>query len=158
QSRYEPVDVINNQPEARFKFDSGRVHHTTVVGGEFSNERLSIQGYSGLTSELTTGPVAFASSGAPIVSVTNPPHTLLGSGTIQLAGNPLRYKVGTKAGYLMDTANYRDFIIFNAGIRYDDYHIRASNNTSSSLADNGITSHNASLLVKPMNIGSIYFA
>ena len=123
QSRYEPVDVINDQPEATFKFNTGEIRHTAVVGGEFSNERISIQGYSGLTSELTTGPVAFTSSGAPIVSVYNPPHYFYGSGTIQLAGNPLRYKVDTKAGYLMDTANYKDFIILNAGIRYDDYHI-----------------------------------
>ena len=66
--------VINDQPEATFKFNTGEIRHTAVAGGEFSNERISIQGYSGLTSELTTGPVAFASSGAPIVSVYNPPH------------------------------------------------------------------------------------
>jgi catecholate siderophore receptor len=158
QSRYEPVNVLNDQPEARIKFDTGEVRHTAVVGGEFSNERISIQGYSGLTSELTTGPVAFTSSGAPIVSVVNPPHYFFGSGAIQLAGNPLNYKVGTKAAYLMDTANYRDFIILSAGIRYDDYHITSHNNTSSTSASDGITSYNGSLLVKPVKIGSIYVA
>ena len=89
------------------------------------SEQISIQGYSGLTSELTTGPVAFTSSGAPIVSVINPPHNFFGSGVIQLAGNPLQYRVDTKAGYVMDTANYKDFIILNGGIRYDDYRIRS---------------------------------
>jgi len=158
QSRYEPVDVINDQPEARFIFNTGAIRHAAVLGGEFSNERLSIQGYSGLTSELTTGPVAFTSSGAPIVSVVDPPHYFYGAGTIQLAGNPLRYKVKTKAAYLMDTANYKDFLILSAGIRYDDYHINSANNTSSSSANDGITSYNASLLVKPVKIGSIYFA
>jgi len=158
QSRYEPVNVINDQPEARFTFNTGEIHHAVVGGGEFSNERISIQGYSGLTSELTTGPVAFTSSGAPIVSVVNPPHYFYGSGAIQLAGNPLRYKVDTKAGYVMDTASYKDFIILNAGIRYDDYHIRAANDTSSSSANDGIASYNASLLVKPVKIGSLYFA
>src|SRR5579883_317980 len=158
QSRYEPVDVINDQPEARFKFNTGAFRHTAVVGGEFSNEQISIQGYSGLTSELTTGPVAFTSSGAPIVSVYDPPHYFYGSKTIQLAGNPLRYKVDTQAGYLIENANYKDFILLNAGIRYDDYQISSANNTSSSLAHNGITSYNASLLVKPVKIGSIYFA
>ena len=157
QSRYEPVDVINEQPEATFKFDTGEIRHTAVVGGEFSNERISIQGYSGLTSELTTG-VAFTSNGAPIVSVYNPPHILIGSSPIQLAGNPLLYRVDTKAGYLLDTANYHDFIIVNAGIRYDDYHITAANNTSSNSADDGITSYNAGLVVKPVKIGSIYVA
>ena len=158
QSRYEPVDVVNDQPQATIKFDTGEVHHTAVVGGEFSNERISIQGYSGLTSELTVGPVLFSSSGAPIVSVYNPPHALTGSGVIQLAGNPLRYHVDTKAGYLLDTANYHNFIILNAGVRYDDYHIRAANDTSSRNANDGITSYNAGLTVKPVKIGSVYFA
>src|SRR6202044_3107429 len=107
------------------------------------NKQISIQGYSGLTSELTTGPVAFTSTGAPIVSVLNPPNYLYGGSPITLAGNPLKYKVDTNAGYLMDTANYHDFIILNAGIRYDDYHISAANNTSSNSANDGITSYNA---------------
>ena len=64
----------------------------------------------------------------------------------------------TKAGYVLDTANYHDFIIVNAGIRYDDYHIRAANNTSSQIPDDGITSYNVGLVVKPVKIGSIYFA
>jgi catecholate siderophore receptor len=158
QSRYEPVSVINDQPEIVFKFDTGEIHHTAILGGEFSNERISIQGYSGLTSELTTGPVAFTSSGAPIISVYNPPNDVYGSNPITLAGNPLKYKVDTNAGYLMDTANYHDFLILNAGIRYDDYHIGAANNTSSQAADDGIPSWNANLVVKPVKIGSLYFA
>ncbi len=56
QSRYEPVNVINDQPQITFKFNTGQIQHTAILGGEFSNERISIQGYSGLTSELTTGP------------------------------------------------------------------------------------------------------
>ena len=140
QSRYEPVTVMNEQPEATFKFNTGEVRHTAVVGGEFSNERINIQGYSGLTSELTVGPVLFTSSGAPIVSVFNPPHNIIGSGVIQLTGNPLNYRVGTEAGYLLDTANYHKFIILNAGVRYDNYHITAYNNTGSQRANDGITS------------------
>ncbi len=158
QSRYEPVNVLNDQPEARITFNTGELRHTAVLGGEFSNERISIQGYSGLTSELTTGPVAFTSSGAPIVSVVNQPHNFFGENPIQLAGNPLNYKVGTKAAYLMDTANYKDFLILSAGVRYDDYNIRSYNNTSTTSANDGITSYNASLLVKPVKIGSIYVA
>ena len=158
QSRYEPVNVINDQPQATFQFDTGAIRHTAIVGGEFSNERISIQGYSGLTSELTTGPVTFTSAGAPIVSVFDPPHYFYGSGTIQLAGNPLRYEVDTNAAYVMDTASYKDLIILNGGVRYDDYHIRAANNTAANAAHDGITSYNAGLLVKPVKIGSLYFA
>ena len=130
QSRYEPVDAINDQPEIRFKFITGQIRHTTTVGGEFSTERISIQGYSGLTSELTTGPVAFASSGAPIVSVFDPPLHSDWGGRNPLAGNPLVYHVGTKAGYVLHSMNYHDVIILNAGVRYDEYHITAANNTA----------------------------
>jgi catecholate siderophore receptor len=158
QSRYEPVNVLNEQPQITFKFDTGEIRHTAILGGEFSSERISIQGYSGLTSELTTGPVAFASSGAPIVSVYDPPNNVYGSNPITLAGNPLKYKVDTNAGFLMDTANYHDFIILNAGVRYDDYHITAANNTSLQSAQSGIPSWNVGLSVKPVKIASIYFA
>jgi catecholate siderophore receptor len=158
QSRYEPADVINDQPQATLRFDTGDIHHTAIMGGELSYERISIQGYSGLTSELTTGPVAFASSGAPIVAIADPPHEFYGSGTIQLAANPLHYKVDTSAGYVMDTANYKDVLIVNAGVRYDNYHVSAANDTSSRSADDGITSGNAGLVVKPVKIGSVYFA
>ncbi|HEX7711535.1 MAG TPA: TonB-dependent receptor [Sphingomonadaceae bacterium] len=158
QSRYEPVSVINDQPEAKFTFDTGPIHHVAIVGGEFSWEKLSIQGYAGLTSELTTGAVAFTSNGAPIVPVDNPPHVFTGSGTIALAGNPLRYKVDTQAGYLMDTASYKDVLIVNAGIRYDDYHITSANDASSRTATSGITSWNAGVVVKPAPNASLYFA
>ena len=112
-----------------------------------------------LSPNPTSGSVAFTSSGAPIVSIFDPPHCFyVGAGAIQLAGNPLRYRVDTNAGYVLDTANYHDFIIVNAGIRYDDYHITSANNASSQAADDGITSYNVGLVVKPMKIGSLYFA
>jgi catecholate siderophore receptor len=158
QSRYEPVNVIADQPQAIFRFVTGPVAHTAIAGSEFSNEKISIDTYTGLTSESTTGPVAFTSTGAPIVSVYDPTHYLYASGTAQLTGNPLRYKVDTRAGYLMDTANYRDRFIFNAGVRYDDYSITAANNTSSREADSGLTSWNAGLVYKPLKIASVYAA
>jgi catecholate siderophore receptor len=158
QSRYEPVDVIADQPQATFRFDTGQIHHTMVAGGEFSNERIDIDTYTGFTSELTTGPVAFTSAGAPIVSVTDPTHSLFGSGVAKLTGNSLRYRVNTSAGYLMDTADYHDLIIVNAGVRYDDYGITSSNNTSARSAHSGITSYNVGVVFKPMKIGSIYLA
>ena len=86
QSRYEPVDVINDQPEAPIKFDTGQSITQPSLEASFLTERIGIQGYSGLTSELTTGPVAFTSSGAPIVSVFNPPHILTGAGADPTSG------------------------------------------------------------------------
>ncbi|MEJ0049272.1 MAG: TonB-dependent receptor [Rhodospirillales bacterium] len=158
QSRYEPVQVLADQAQATFRFNSGAVRHTAVVGTEFSSERISIDSYTGFTSELTTGPVAFTSTGAPIVSVFNPTNFLFGSGVAKLTGNPLQYHVNTGAGFVMDTANYNDFIIVNGGVRYDDYKISAANNASSRTAHAGITSYNVGIVVKPTKISSIYAA
>ena len=158
QSRYEPVTVVADQPQMTFKFDAGPFRNTAMVGGEFSHEKIDIDTYTGFTSELTTGPVAFTSSGAPIVSVSDPTHYLYGSGVKHLTGNPLRYRVDTKAGFLIDTLNYRDVVILNGGVRYDDYDITASNNTSSRSAHSGITSYNVGLVVKPSSNVSLYAA
>ena len=158
QSRYEPVSVLADQPQATIAFDTGPFKHKAIIGGEFSKERISIDSYRGFTSELTTGPVAFTSTGAPIVSVYNPTHYLYGTGATVLTGNPLKYAVDTKAGYLMDTASYQDFAIFNAGVRYDNYHIGAANNTSARSAVSNIKSYNVGLVLKPTDIGSVYVA
>ena len=158
QSRYEPVTVLVDQPQATFFFDTGEIHNTAVVGGEFSSEHISIAGYSGLTSELTTGASAFTSSGAPIVPVASPTNIILTSNTPTLSTNPQRYQVNTNAGYVMDTANYKDFIIFNAGIRYDDYGITSANNTASQKYSTGLASYNAGFVVKPTEDVSLYAA
>ena len=158
QSRYQTVGVTADQPEATFKFNTGAITHTAVVGGEFSNERVGIDTYTGLTSELTTGPVAFASSGAPIVNVYSPTNYLLNPATPRLNGNPLRYNVNTNAGYAFDTANYRDIVLVNGGIRYDDYDITAKNNTSSRSTTSGLASYNAGLVIKPIPSVSVYGA
>ena len=62
QSRNQWVDVLANQEEATFKFDTGSVKHTAVVGLEVSNERVGIDRYTGLSSEAFGG--AFTGNGA----------------------------------------------------------------------------------------------
>ena len=158
QSRYQTVGVTADQPEATFKFSTGPITHTAVVGGEFSSERIGVDTYTGLTSELTTGPVAFASSGAPIVSVYSPTNYLRNPATPTVTGNPLRYNVNTNAGYVFDTANFRDIVLVNGGVRYDDYHITSQNNTSSRSASSGLGSYNAGIVVKPVPAVSLYGA
>jgi catecholate siderophore receptor len=158
QSRYEPVTVLADQPQATITFDTGSIHHTAILGGEFSSEHLSLDSYSGFTSELTTGPVVILPTGAPVVSEYNPTHYLYGANSPKLTGDPLRYSVNTNAGYLMDTANYKDFIIVNGGIRFDDYNITARNNTDTQSAHSGLTSYNVGVVVKPTENSSIYAA
>ena len=133
QSRNQWVDILANQEEATFKFDTGSVKHTAVVGLEVSNERIGIDRYTGLSSEAFGG-VAFNGNGALAgQSIYAPSYTFVPFTTIpSLVGNPTRYNVDSKALYVMDTANWQDTIILNGGVRYDGYDLRSSNNTRSS--------------------------
>ena len=44
----------------------------------------------------------------------------------RLTGFPTKIAINTTSVYLIDTANYNDFVILNGGIRYDDYGIKTS--------------------------------
>ena len=158
QSRFETVGVLADQPQATFKFDTGPIRNTAILGGEFSNERVSINSYQGLTSEGNGGEGIVSSSGAPIVSVYDPTNTIAGLGTPVLGNDPQIYHVNTNAGYLIDTANWKDRIIVNGGVRYDDYGIASSNNEGTATEHSGIVSYNAGVVYKPIPITSIYAA
>ena len=51
QSRYQVTDVVANQSEATYKFDTGGWKHTALGGVEISREISSIDKYAGLSSE-----------------------------------------------------------------------------------------------------------
>ncbi len=159
QSRYQTANVIANQTDATFKFDTGPIKHTAVVGTEFSHERVSIDSYTGLTSE-TLGTGAFTSSGSLSgQSIYNPSYNLLpfanGPGR---AHNPTVVPVDTKAVYAIETANYNDFVILNGGVRYDDYDISSTKGNSTVSASSGLVNYNAGITVKPLPYASVYAA
>jgi catecholate siderophore receptor len=167
-SRYQPTDVVANQSEFTYKFDTGNWHHTAVAGVEVSRETSSIDTYAGLSSEAATGAL-FNSSGAPTnVSITNPQLTFLPfSTTPTLTGKPTQIAIDTTSGYLLDSANYRDLLILNGGIRLDDYGIKASGYGTSGAATGVFGSQaaqfdmpnfNLGLTLKPLPITSVYVA
>ncbi len=57
-------------------------------------------------------------------SVFNPAYTFETFAPPSLTGKPTQIAIDTTSGYLMDSANYRDLVILNGGIRYDDYGIK----------------------------------
>ncbi|WP_368669966.1 TonB-dependent receptor [Beijerinckia sp. L45] len=156
QSRFETSAVLADQTEAIAKFETGPVKHTVVFGTEFSGERISLNSYTGLTSELATGNAP--SPGAPITTVVNPLNYIPSLGTPALGGNPQIYHVDTKSVYLMDTANWNDTLILNGGLRYDNYNITSQNNTASVSATSDLVNYNVGLVYKPIPIGSVYAA
>jgi len=166
QSRLQITDVFANQTEATYKSVDGLgFKHTTTAGVEYDNERSSIDSYSGLRSELTTGPTSFNGTGSLAgVSVFYPQYTNIPFPTgPTLNGRPTKVGIDTVSGYVMDTANYNDFVILNGGIRYDDYNINTSGYATNGTigrqsAEFGMPNFNLGLTLKPLPNGSVYAA
>ncbi|KRQ00811.1 TonB-dependent receptor [Bradyrhizobium manausense] len=166
QSRYQATDVFANQTEATYKFDDhAGFRHTLFAGIEYDNERSSIDTYTGLGSEITTGTTPFTGSGSTSgVSVfypqaTDNPFPIPGG----LTGRPTKIGIETISGYVMDSANYRDVLILNGGFRYDDYSIKTSAFTAAGAfgqqsAQFLVPDYNLGLTLKPLPNGSVYAA
>ena len=127
QSRYQVTNVIANQTEATYKFDTGAFKHTLTGGIEVDRETSSIDTYTGLSSE-TVGAGAFTAGGSySPANVFFPPYTNFPfSTTPTLTGMPTNIAINTVSGYALDSVNYNDVLILNGGIRYDDYQIDTS--------------------------------
>jgi catecholate siderophore receptor len=169
QSRFQVTDVVANQTEATYKSVDGLgFKHTTLAGVEIDREKSSINSFLGLSSEITTGTAAFTGSGSLSgVSVFAPQYSTIPFNTpLALGAHPTNIGIDTNSGYLIDTANYHDLLILNAGVRYDDYKINTAGWGSGALANQygtqsaefGIPDFNLGLTLKPLPNGSVYVA
>jgi catecholate siderophore receptor len=157
QSRYQVTNVLADEALTTLKFDTGPVRNTLVSGGIISHEKVSIDSYNGLNSEAV-GAGAFASGTVGPVSVLNPPN-FLPFGNPTLTGNPNVIPVNSNSLYALETANYRDFVIFTAGLRFDNYNISASKNGFPTIsAVSNMVNYNLGLVVKPLPTASVYAA
>lgn len=167
QSRYQVTNVVANQTEAAYKFNLAGWRNTAVGGVELSKETVNFDRYQGLSSEQLPG--GFNGGGSLAgVSIFNPQFTGLTFGTTPtLAGLPTDLVVDTKSFYVLDTANYNDFIILNGGVRYDDYGINVTgygtrnnmpNQFGAQSQQYGLTNYNGGILIKPLPFASIYAA
>jgi catecholate siderophore receptor len=167
QSRYQTTDVLANQSEAAYKFNTGDFRHTLLGGVEVDRETSSIDKYSGFSSELVTG-VPFQGSGSVAgQSVFSPSYNFTPFGnTPSLLGQPTRIAIDTASAYVLDSVNYRDFIILNGGVRYDDYRLNTSGfgtvsgatQFGTQSAEFGLPNFNVGMTVKPLPYASVYAA
>jgi catecholate siderophore receptor len=165
QSRYQATDVLANQTEATYKFNTGDFKHTLLGGVEVDRETSSIDKYTGLSSELVTG-VPFTGGGSLAgQSVFSPGYNFTPFGsTPSLMGLPTRIAIDTASGYVLDTVNYRDLMILNGGVRYDDYRLNTSGYGTGALASTfgtqsaefGLPNFNVGVTFKPLPNGSVY--
>jgi len=169
QSRYQTTNVLASQSEATYKFDTGAFKHTLTGGVEVSQETSSIDKYNGLTSELVTGTPFTGSGSLSGVSVFSPQFTGLPfTATPTLTGQPTNILIDTTSTYVLDSVNYRDLVILNGGIRYDDYKISTSgwgtvgggapNSFNRQAAEFGMPNFNVGITVKPLPYASVYAA
>jgi catecholate siderophore receptor len=164
QSRYQVANVVANQSSATFKFDTGPVQNTVTTGAEVSREGVSIDTYSGFSSETLGTPSASGSVGP--FSVTGPLNYITGSFVPVPTGNPNVVVLNTQSGYSLWTGNYRDYVILNAGVRFDETSISAKKmyvdvpwSPSSEVAgSSGSWNYNLGALWKPIPITSLYWA
>jgi len=164
QSRFQVTDVHANQTEATYKFGTEGWKHTALAGVEISRETSYIDKYAGLSSEAVGTPSAGA--GSVTQSIFNPQYTFLPFPAPALAGLPTNLSIDTKSVYVLDTANYNDFIILNGGIRYDDYNINVNgygNGAAAGVfgaqsAEFGLPNFNLGIVVKPLPFASVYAA
>lgn len=154
QSRYQVTTVQADQTAATIKFDTGPVRNTLVTGVDVSHEKVSIDTYSGLTSEGAAN--AFA-NGSIFSGVTDPPNNLP-FGSASLMGTPTIIPVNTTDAYALETANYRDFIILTAGARFDQTDIAAKKGSAEISASSGSWNYNLGAVYKPIPITSLYWA
>lgn len=167
QSRYQVTDVLANQTEATYKFATGGWRHTALGGVEIAQERASIDKYTGLSSEAL-GNVSSGSGSVSGVSVFDPQYTFAPFGTAPtLTGRATRIGIDTKSVYMLDSANYNDFVILNGGVRYDDYGINTSgygtvngtpNVFGTQSAQFGLPNFNLGAVFKPLSNASVYAA
>jgi catecholate siderophore receptor len=166
QSRYQVTENVANQTEATYKFDVGGWKNTALGGVEISREIASIDKYAGLSSEQLPGGTTTGS--IPGVNVFAPQYTFANvGGNPTWAGLPTKIAIDTKSVYLIDSANYNDFVILNGGIRFDDYNIKVSGFGTQNGVPNvfgaqeqhyGLPNFNLGLTLKPLPIGSVYVA
>jgi catecholate siderophore receptor len=154
QSRYQTTDVLANQTDLTYIFDTGPVKHTMVGGTEISRESVMRDTYAGLTSELT----GFQTGGRITVPLLAPPNLFDFASSPQRSYNPTYITVDTKSAYVIETANWNDVVILNGGLRYDDYNITGESRSATTGVQSGMWNYNLGAVIKPLPYASLYAA
>ncbi len=163
QRRYADNKYFAHLSDATVRFDTGKVGHTLVVGGEWSKEQID---------SYTIALPAFVEDGSGnplpvpgsfIRNLLNPnpvlgfeiPHPLNGS-------PPLEVEVQTLGFYLLDTLKISDRWEALVGVRYDDYGLDYFNPNATGAQPRTLRNsvdfinYQASLIYKPVEAASIY--
>lgn len=158
-SRDSTNEILSNQTNVTFKFNTGIIEHSLVTGLEYSKEKLDLKSGS-LANALPTGSI-------PIENPNDPTSQYPGDTRIQYTGR-LEVEAETKSYYILDTMKFNEQWQLNLGARQDHYDARDKRNSAltrgvwvdSPLAKDKekLTSVNGAIVYKPVENGSIYFS
>lgn len=154
-SLFQSVNTVANQTDLTYKFDMLGMAHTLVSGIELDREFLNRQGYAGFASEGF--PSSTSSSGSVTYNLFSPNENLTWSGTLA-RGPQTHVTVNTQSAYTSDTVKLTDKLLFNAGIRVDNYNISLVSPTTGLSHQEALVNWNAGLTYKILPQGSIYAA
>ena len=156
QSRFQVTDVVADEGLATIKFDTGPVRNTLVTGANIARtsqhrhlQRADVGNARRRRLRQRYRRAGLGPQSAELAAVRQS----------QCDRQPNRIPVDSNSLYALETANYRDFLIFTAGLRYDNYNISASKNGFPTVsAVSNMTNYNLGLVVKPLPIASVYAA
>lgn len=121
-SRYQVSQMLANQTDVTYKFNTYGLQHTLVTGMELSRESISQDGYSGL--EIECFPNCVSGGRGIELNLFNPNAGSVGSTSSPVRnGQPIETTVNTVSLYALDTMNWNDELFVNLGVRLDNYNI-----------------------------------
>lgn len=154
-SRDQRNQILANQTDLTTKFSTWGAEHTLVAGIEASRERITIDGYAGLTSECNP-----ACPGGNTFNLWDPQSTyIIYAGTPVRNGRPRVVRVDSQSYYALDTINIQDKLILTGGIRLDNTRVTNENFLQAQLTSSAhIFNYNGGITWKPWQNVSLYAA
>lgn len=150
KSRDQTDEIVANQTDVTWEFDTGPVKHTVVTGGEYDYEH-----------EINYARVATGSS-SPATDLYNPTPGDPYLENIRRNGAYAESTANSVALYAFDTLKLGEKWELTGGLRYDhfdlDYRSVATNGVATPLGrKDDMVSWRGALVFKPVERGSIYF-
>jgi catecholate siderophore receptor len=156
-------ETLDNQTDFIWKFDTGPVKNTLLLGMEFSRDTYGNQGFT------RVDPTIKGTAGLAVVSLENPAYNPAPSNTVTTVGNFAQANADDSAVYFNETAALDKQWKLIGGVRYDSYRAVVSNSINSSNTpgnttpseagqDVGFTSYRAGAIYQPSDTQSYYVA
>jgi catecholate siderophore receptor len=173
KSRNSTTTTKANLTDLSGQFEAGGLTHSYATGVEFSNERMHNRNYvvealfgenavTDFANSCSAPGALGAASNYNCTTLDTPnPHDPW-TGSITPSDSATIAKTDTISAFAFDTINFNETWSLNLGLRYDDYSTEQVSGPPDALVrvtnDSDFWNHQAGLVYKPVENGSVYFA